>query len=103
MGDSRAGQSKEFKLDTSSMDKAAEDCQKLAEKMGDVKENIDKLKKNLDFEWQGEGQKAFAKQFRLLKKQLTDVGDELWQEGENILTAEESYIQADTDAAKQLD
>lgn len=37
MGDSRAGQSKEFKLDTASMDKAAEDCQKLAEKMGHVK------------------------------------------------------------------
>ena len=93
----------DFVLNTENMDEAAKGCQTLAEKMQDLKDKIGNLQSDLAFCWDGKGHNAFQKQYRLLTQQLADITDNLWQTAENILTAEESYIQTDTEAAQKLD
>lgn len=89
-----------FVLDTKRMDEAAKNCQKLSDKMKNLKEDLEAAEKDLLFSWKGKGRNEFEKQFRLLKQQLGDVSETLMETGEKILTAEQSYIQADTNAAK---
>lgn len=92
----------DFELDTSSMDTAAGKCQDLAEKMKDLKYDLEGEKESLMWSWSGEGGNEFEKQFRRLLQQLSDITESLWEMGEEILEAEEAYIQADTNAAKQV-
>lgn len=93
----------DFVLNTRSMDTSAKSCQDLAEKMKTLKDELDTEKNNILFNWEGKGCNEFEKQFRLLVQQLSDITDNLWETGEKILTAEQDYIQADTNAAKALD
>lgn len=93
----------DFELNTESMDAAAKSCQDLGDKMKTLKDDLVSAETALLSCWYGRGRNAFEKQFRLLKSQLGDITDTLMETGEKILTAEQSYIQADTDAAKQLD
>lgn len=93
----------DFELNTSSMDKSAEGCHKLAELMQELKVKLNTEKNNALFYWSGKGCNEFQKQYRLLVQQLTDITDNLWETAERILAAEEAYIQTDTNAAKQLD
>ena len=93
----------DFVLNTESMDEAANSCQELSDKMKTLKDDLISAETALLSCWSGKGRNAFEKQFRLLKNQLGDITDTLMETGEKILTAEQSYIQADTDAAKQLD
>lgn len=95
--------SADFVLNTSSMDDAADGCQKLAEKMRGIKQELTSSKDSLIFYWEGKGCNEFEKQYRLLLQQLSDITDNLWETAEKILSAEEAYIQTDTDAAKALD
>ena len=92
-----------FELDTSFMDEAASSCQDLAEKMKTLKYDLEREKETLMWSWSGEGRNEFEKQFRRMLQQLSDVTESLWEMGEQILEAEEAYIQADTNAAKQLE
>lgn len=93
----------DFVLNTESMDEAAKSCQILSDKMKTLKDDLISAETSLLSCWSGKGRNAFEKQFRLLKNQLGDITDTLMEAGEKILTAEQSYIQADTNAAKQLD
>lgn len=90
----------DFVLNTESMDDAAESCQKLGDKMKSLKDDLISAETALLSCWSGKGRNEFEKQFRLLKDQLGDITDTLMETGEKILTAEQSYIQADTNAAK---
>lgn len=90
----------DFVLNTSSMDESAKSCQELAEGMKALKDNLSSAETTLLFYWEGKGCDEFEKQFRLLKEQLGDITDTLMETAEKILTAEERYILADTNAAK---
>lgn len=92
-----------FTLDTSNMDVAAGSCERLAEKMEAFKADLDAKKNELLSHWEGKGRNEFEKQYRILTSQLKDISENLWITKQDILTAEESYIQADTDAAKKLE
>ncbi len=93
----------DFVLNTRSMDTSAKSCQELAERMKTLKDELNAEKDNILFFWEGKGCNEFEKQYRLLVQQLSDITDNLWDTGEKILTAEQDYIQADTNAAKALD
>lgn len=93
----------EFKLDTSNFDTVIEKSRSLANKMGDLKNDLDRLKNDLMFTWAGEGRNTFEKKYRLLSQQFGDLKDDLMDISENLLSMEEEYIQADTDLSKALD
>ena len=92
-----------FKLYTGSMDAAASACQQLGDKTKQLKDDLTNAETTLLFYWEGKGRNEFEKQFRLLKEQLGDISTTLMETAEKILTAEQTYLQADTDAAKALD
>ena len=95
--------SEEFSFDTSKFDAFIEKARSLADKMGDLKNELDELKNNLMFSWAGKGRNTFEKKYRLLSQQFGDLKDDLRQISEDLLYMEEQYIQADTDLSKTLD
>ncbi len=92
-----------FKLYTGSMDEAAKHCQTLSEGMLSLKNDLMDAETGLLSYWYGKGRNEFEKKFRLLKGQIGDISDSLMQTAENILAAEQAYIQTDTDLAKEED
>lgn len=92
-----------FSLDTSNFDEVITKARTLAEKMGELKNDMDGLKSNLMFTWAGKGRNTFEKKYRLLSQQFGDLKDDLFEISESLLEIQEKYIQADTDAAKALD
>ncbi len=84
------------------MDGATRECRLMAQKMRQVEQELRKQKTALAFSWKGTGCDTFEIQFRLLIRQLADVTDNLWDKGEEILEAEQAYIQADVDASKAI-
>ena len=93
----------DFELNTENMAKTAEQCKTLADKMSALRAELREAKDSLLFTWAGEGRDEFEKQFRLLDQQFSDIVDDTMNMYEEILAKEEAYIQADTDAAKQLE
>lgn len=93
----------DFELDTKSMSATAEQCKQLAEKMRDLRSDLEHVKNDLLSSWAGYGRNEFEKQYRLLNQQFSDIIDDTWDMYEKIIASEESYIQADVDAAKAID
>ena len=93
----------EFSLDTTNFDETAELCSKLAEKMENLRGEVDSMKSNLMFYWAGKGRNTFEKKYRLLSQQFGDIGEDLREIAEGIYSMESDYIQADTDSAKALE
>lgn len=93
----------DFKLDTKNMDEVASLCENLADKMKGLRQDLDNEKTNAVNDWDGEGSKTFQKKYHVLVQQLNDITDELRDMAEAIYTAQDSYIQADVESAKQLD
>lgn len=94
---------RDFELNTGNMAKTAEQCKTVADKMNALRAELRESKDALLFTWAGEGRNEFEKQFRLLDQQFSDIVDDTMNMYEEILSKEEAYIQADTDAAKQLE
>lgn len=100
----------DFKLDTKSMSQIATDCEDLAKRMQDIRHGGKLSSSGLDMvvadaldRWHGKGAKAFEKKYHALAQQLSDISEQLYELAEVIRNAEDSYIQADMEAAKQLD
>ena len=92
----------DFTLNTKNMAQTAEQCKSMADKMSALRAELREAKDSLLFTWAGEGRDEFEKQFRLLDQQFSDIVDDTMNMYEEILAKEEAYIQADTDAAKQM-
>lgn len=92
-----------FSLDTSSFADSAAAAKKLAETLEDAIANADRAINNLYSVWAGKGRNEFEKKYHVFEQQVSDIKNGLWELYEDIVEAEESYIQADTDAAKTLD
>ena len=93
----------DFVLDTTNFSSVAHHCQDLANKMRQLKQDLDNGKVEVLTSWEGKGSKAFQKKYHFLIQQLGDVTDELFDIAESIWNAEDSYIQTDMDAAKSMD
>ena len=91
----------DFTLDTSGMAQTANSCKALYEQLQDLRNQLESAKNSLLFTWAGEGRNEFEKQYRLLKQQFTDIIDDTKDMYEKIISAEEAYIQRDTDNAKK--
>ncbi len=93
----------DFTLDTSNMSSVAESCKNLAERMRKLKQDLDNAKIDAVTKWAGDGCNMFQKKYHYLIQQLSDITDDLFDISESIYNAEDSYIQADMDAAKTMD
>lgn len=85
------------------MNSVAGKCEKLAEKMRTLKQNLDNSQVNLIENWHGKGSNMFQKKYHYLAQQLKDLSEELYEIANAIRDAEDAYIQADMDAAKAMD
>ena len=92
----------EFELSTAAMDQAAQECRLMAQRMRDLEQELRREKTRMVFSWKGNGCNAFEMQFRILLQQLSDITQNLWDKGEEIISAQQAYLQADVDAAKRL-
>lgn len=97
-----AGQT-EFKLDTSAFAKSAVATKKLAITLEGAIAKADKAINNLYDVWVGKGRNEFEKKYKIFEQQVADIKNGLWDLYEDIVAAEGGYIQADTDAAKEMD
>ena len=93
----------DFYLDTKNMDAIIVQVQKIAETMQNTKENYRKAITSLTKDWDGEGRKMFDKKSAQLMRTLTDVSQSFYDIGEDLLTASQSYMEADMQKAKTLD
>lgn len=93
----------EFKLDVAYMSEAAEKCKSLSATMSGMKSTLESYEVNMVNSWTGDGSSAFKKKFHKIIRQFKDLRDELETIADNILTAQEAYIQTDMDFAKTMD
>lgn len=93
----------EFSLDTSSFAESAEAAKKLAETLENAIADADRAINSLYDVWAGKGRNEFEKKYKIFEQQVADIKNGLWDLYEDIVNAEEEYIQADCDAAKKLD
>lgn len=93
----------EFKLDTSSFAESASNAKKLAENLESSIAKTDKAINALYSTWSGKGRNEFEKKYKIFEQQVADIKNGLWDLYEDIVGAEEDYIQADCDASKKLD
>lgn len=100
MGAAGRASSDEFLLDISGFDAVITGSKTLADKMRDLKGQMDGVELTLMSSWAGEGRNTFEKKYRVLAQQFDDLTDDLFQISEDLLKIEEQYIQADTDMAK---
>lgn len=91
----------EFKLDTSRFSDCANSAKALAEKLEDAVLNCDTAINTLYVNWMGKTRNEFEKKYKIFEHQVTDIKNGLWDLYEDIVAAEESYIQADTNMAKE--
>lgn len=91
----------DFKLDTSNMASTANSCKALYEQLQNLRNQLESAKNSLLFTWAGEGRNEFEKQYRLLNQQFSDIIDDTKDMYEKLISAEETYIQTDTNNAKK--
>ena len=92
-----------FKLDTSAFANAANSTKQLAESLETVVKDCDDAVNSLCWDWVGITRNEFEKKYKIFESQSTDIKNGLWDLYEDIVAAEESYIQADTDLAKTME
>lgn len=90
----------DFKLDTTKFADSANATKKLAEKLDEVITNVDDSVDVLFNSWAGKGRNEFEKKYKVFERQISDIRTGLWDLYEDIIAAEEAYIQADVDIAK---
>lgn len=93
----------QFYLNTRNMDAIIAQVQKIAETMettkSEYREDVTKLTAN----WVGKSRNMFDKKSAQLIQTLTDVSQSFYDIGEDLLSASQAYMEADTEAAKAMD
>lgn len=92
-----------FYLDTSCMDRVIESVQNLAKETEQATENFQKQLTAATYGWYGQGRTMFDKKANMLIKVMGDVTDSLYEIGEDLLNAAESYMEADMTLAQSMD
>lgn len=92
-----------FSLKTDTFASSADSAKQLSETLEDAIANCDKAINSLYGVWVGKGRNEFEKKYKIFEQQVADIKNGLWDLYEDIVSAEEEYIQGDCDAAKKLD
>lgn len=89
-------------LDTEKFNIAVEALKRGVETYNSIKKGVADTTNVLLVQWQGEGKKQFEKDYNTIYRQLTDIGDILYELRDSLIEAQAAYIQADEEAAKML-
>ena len=92
----------DFHLDTKGFNTLIEQSKKLAEKMRDLKNELDAEKNSLVSVWIGVGSNSFQKKYRILTQQLSDLKDDLFEISDKVASDYEQYMQWDTNLSKNM-
>jgi len=95
--------SETFSLDTSYFADFISKADSLAEKMENLKSDLDTFNATLLQTWAGAGRNTFQTKYRLLSQQFGDLKEDLRDISDNLKSIEQEYIQRDTDLAKAMD
>lgn len=89
-------------LDTKKFSLAVNALKQGVQTYNDIKKNVANTTNVLLVNWQGEGKKQFEKDYNTIYRQLTDIGDIMYELRDSLIEAQAAYIQADEQAAKML-
>ena len=64
------------------------------------KDDFKRIIEDLLDHWEGDGQKAFEKDYKLLDRQLEDLQDVLMDLRKGLIDAQESFIKTDAEVSK---
>ena len=79
---------------TSAFTESAEAAKNLAETLEGAIAKADKAINNLYDVWAGKGRNEFEKKYKIFEQQVADIKNGLWDLYEDIVAAEEGYIQS---------
>lgn len=92
-----------FILDLTLMDNSILLVQKLADEAVHLQEDFQEALTKATYGWYGQSRTEFDKKAHMLFQNVQDISQELYDISEYLVTASESYIQADVDLAKTQD
>lgn len=72
------------------------------EKFNNIKKDVKNVTTELLDRWEGEGKEQFFKDYKVLYRQLEDIGDVLYDLYDKILNAAQTYSDADDSIAKNF-
>lgn len=88
------------KVDTSNFPEALSSIETMAKSMGELVDNLNDYKADILENWVGKGRNQFEKTYKMVVRKLKDGRDITWDVYENLIAAQQEFIQADIDAAK---
>lgn len=89
-------------LDTDKFSAAVAALKKGVKTYDEIRNGVANTTNSLLIQWQGEGKKQFEKDYNTIYRQLTDIGDIMYELRDALIEAQAGYIQADEQAAKML-
>lgn len=102
MGTSNDARGSVKKLDTQKMADAAVNLKTQVEKFQDSRNRIDQINTELLSTWIGKSRNSYEIQYALLKRNLKDIEDALYDFYDGIVESEGSYMEADEKVAKAI-
>lgn len=89
-------------LKTEKFGQAELDVRDLANKVGDLKAELDTCKNALLANWVGDGRASFKSCYDVIAGNINDISEEVWDLYDSLCNAEEAYIEADRDIASSI-
>lgn len=88
------------RINTSHFPDALENIKTMAKDMEDIVRNLDIHKQKLLRNWVGKGRNQFEKSYNVLLRKLEDGRNATWDIYEDLISAQETLLQADVNVAK---
>lgn len=89
-------------VDTKNFPNAIKAIETMAKEMEDVVSTMDDYKGLLLENWVGKGRNQFENSYRIIRRKLNDGADMTWDFYEDLVSAEETFIQNDIDVANGI-
>ena len=89
-------------LDTNKFSSTIEAFKSGIEEYNRIKDGVRSTTYDLFIAWHGEGKTQFERDYNLIYRQLSDIGDIMYELYDALIDAQAAYIKADEEAAKLI-
>lgn len=93
----------EFDLYTGNFQKTIHNLKSMYNTMANLKCDLDDMEMRLLASWEGEGRNTFQKKYRVVLQTLKDINADMQKIADEILDAENAYLEADMKCAKSTE
>ena len=93
----------EFDLYTGNFQTTVDNLKKMYKTMTNLKCDLDDMEMRLLMSWEGEGRNTFQKKYRVVIQSLKDINADMQKIADEILDAEQAYLEADMKCAKMVE